>query len=253
MRSPGVNWIYRPLSFTPTQGLLSGLMHRSLLFKGVHDDLECRVMQHFHLLIKCCCTKRGCFVGQCRGQYGKSVKCACQWNVHERFHSQNDGRVISAGAHWDAVVLKFLVNDGTTVVSINKADLTSYSPQFIILFPLLSLCTIFRPRCTAALAVFSVLPTVSAASKTWRASKALAPSGLFLSSLCSPSFLSFSLHCFSSVVPPLMCKWLDDRVEGKHRLCFLGSGHAWNSSGFTAVPSDPNWLNGTLENLPAIC
>lgn len=52
MRSPGVNWIYSPLCLTPAQGLLSGLMRRSLLFKGVPDGkLGFRAVEHFHLLI----------------------------------------------------------------------------------------------------------------------------------------------------------------------------------------------------------
>lgn len=48
------------------------------------------------------------------------------------------------------------------------------------------------------------------------------------------------LYCFlASTVPalllPPMCKWLGDRAERKHKLCFLDTEHARNSSGFTAV------------------
>lgn len=48
------------------------------------------------------------------------------------------------------------------------------------------------------------------------------------------------LFCFLvSTVPALlllpMCKWLGNRAERKHKLCFLDTEHAWNSSGFTAV------------------
>lgn len=62
------------------------------------------------------------------------------------------------------------------------------------------------------------------------------------------------LLCFLvSTVPALlllpMCKWLGDRAERKHKLCFLDTEHAWNSSGFTAVRIHqvPNGSMG-LEN-----
>lgn len=46
-----MNWIYSLLYLTPAQGLLSDLMHRSLLFKGEHvEEFSFRVVQHFHLL-----------------------------------------------------------------------------------------------------------------------------------------------------------------------------------------------------------
>lgn len=38
MRSPRVNWIYSWLCSTPAEGLLSDLMHGSLLFEGVRDE-----------------------------------------------------------------------------------------------------------------------------------------------------------------------------------------------------------------------
>lgn len=87
----------------------------------------------------------------------------------------------------------------------------------------------------SAWVAFWVLLYCWKSSKTERASKALALSGLILSSQCSPSSLSFPLCSSSFVDPPLMCKWLDDRAEQKHKLCFPGSGYGQNSCGFTAV------------------
>lgn len=123
-----------------------------------------------------------------------------------------------------------------------------FSPPILSLLTILPLfCPFVCPYSPPALTVFSVLPNCWKASKTERASKASAPSGLLfflllLSSQCFPASLSFRLRRSGLVVPPLMCKWLDDGVKGKHELCFPGSWHAQNSWGFIAArnPSDPN-------------
>lgn len=121
-----------------------------------------------------------------------------------------------------------------TVLSGNNVNFTcNFSIQ---LYPSrLSLFGVFLLSVLAVqlLRLSSLPPPTGRELQRQGASKSLAQSGFLPSSLHFP--LSFSLCCSRFVVPPLMCKWLDDRVEGKHKLCFLGSGHAWNSSGFTAV------------------
>lgn len=99
------------------------------------------------------------------------------------------------------------------------------SPPDVFLIVLVDNSVFVSSVPTVRLVVFSVLLV---ASKTGRASKALA------SSCSHPRALTPStspLLCALPALPallflPLMCKWFNNRPKGKHTLCFRGSERA---------------------------
>lgn len=200
-RSPGVKWISSVLRLTPAQWSLSALMLWSLLCKGF-------------------ATKT----------------CAQNWLLILR-RSRVD-------ASWPSVSLRFFPErsslSGRCTV-INDADLITFSLH-------LSLCLLIACAWSRFYLELSVLAvhlqwlSSPASPAVWCPSLRLWSLQRLWPRVASSShpctfllLLPFSFCCSRFVVPPLMCKWLEDRAKGKHELCFLGSGHAWNSSGFMAV------------------
>lgn len=141
-----------------------------------------------------------------------------------------------------------LIKDAPSPVTTVVSQLIS-PPMFpliyLLIFPWLCLCTIlsvFGPLCRLAvrlaLVVFSVPPAPPQLLEGFKHIEGIKGFGPRVASSSHPCAW-FLLCLLVSTVPALlflpMCKWLHDRAERKHELCFLDTEHARNSSGLTAV------------------
>lgn len=228
-RTPGVKWIDRWLRFWTRAEMLSALMYRSLLFYVALDGELC-----FKLVWMASWRERSSSpTSECDMFVWRTLTVTAMWS-QQRF-IQGHSFAAAAGEQMYLTHLLYFSQLSSSVSSFFSGLCSAFLARAV---PCLFRADWLLWLLSTSLLTAGQLQRQSGHQRFWpRVASSSSSSPLFQSShaCASPFHCLPAPDCSSFVVPSLMCKWLDDSAEGKHQLCFWGSGHTRNSSGFMAV------------------
>lgn len=229
---PGVKRIDRWLRFWTRAEMLSALMYRSLLFYVALDGELC-----FKLVWMASWRERSSSpTSECDMFVWRTLTVTAMWS-QQRF-IQGHSFAAAAGEQMYLTHLLYFSQLSSSVSSFFSGLCSAFLARAV---PCLFRADWLLWLLSTSLLTAGQLQRQSGHQRFWprvaSSSSSSPPLLLFQSShaCASPFHCLPAPDCSSFVVPSLMCKWLDDSAEGKHQLCFWGSGHTRNSSGFMAV------------------